>query len=314
VFKHYFDSLKSMNYNYKLPIWGKQAYKRGYDLPYAYGLSALYYTQKQAITISSIEVGFNEGQMYDVSNLIQFGPTTATTNAYTVRPDIWVFPFMNLYGIFGAGTTGTNITLVKPIGFETEQNFSVNSYGFGMTLVYGLGPVWVSWDNNYNFANVSVVEKPVPAINSGFRLGHTVLNNRKPYRTLSLWGGVFYQNIKSNTVGNIAFSDVFPGYTEGAGIDYLNQWAETLPPKQQAIAKQVINQIEEIANGANPEDATIQYNLQKKVTAPFNMLFGAQFQYNKNWMLRSEVGFFGQRNQFLLNLNYRFPGFKKPGN
>ncbi len=31
-----------------------------------------------------------------------------------------------------------------------------------------------------------------------------------------------------------------------------------------------------------------------------------QYQFNKNWMLRSELGVFGKRSQFLLNLNYRF--------
>ena len=40
---------------------------------------------------------------------------------------------------------------------------------------------------------------------------------------------------------------------------------------------------------------------------------GMQFQLNKHWMLRSEVGFIGDRKSYLVSLNYRLLGFKKRG-
>ena len=94
-------------------------------------------------------------------------------------------------------------------------------------------------------------------------------------------------------------------------IDRLNEWAETLPPAQRLIAMQIIDKLEEIGAGLNPEDTVIDYKLDKRVAAPFNLIFGAQYQFNKRWMLRTELGVFGKRSQFLLNLNYRFQGFKK---
>ncbi len=33
AYKQYYDSLMQMDYSFKLPYLGKQAYKRGYDLP-----------------------------------------------------------------------------------------------------------------------------------------------------------------------------------------------------------------------------------------------------------------------------------------
>jgi hypothetical protein len=33
---------------------------------------------------------------------------------------------------------------------------------------------------------------------------------------------------------------------------------------------------------------------------------GAQYQYNKHFMLRAEYGFLGSRKQFLTSLQYRF--------
>ncbi|WP_026956837.1 hypothetical protein [Algoriphagus vanfongensis] len=311
IYQDYFDSLKQMDYPYALPILGKKASKAGYDLPYAWGASFIYFTQRQEITINSTMVGFGGSEMVDVSQFIKFGPTIATTNAYTVRPDIWVLPFLNVYGIFGGGTTQTDITLLSPVGFETSQHFRAKSFGFGGTLTGAVGPVWVAWDNNINFADIDVIVEPVPAFNSSIRIGHTIPSLRNPERNLSVWGGTFYQALQNDTEGSIPISQIFPGFGSGNVIGTLNEWAETLPPAQKIVAKQIINKLDEFGQGIDPGEDTIEYLLDKEVTAPFNMILGAQFQYNKNWMLRSEMGVFGRRSQFLLNLNWRFAGFKK---
>ncbi|WP_236032603.1 hypothetical protein [Algoriphagus pacificus] len=307
----YFDSIKQMDYPYIFPILGKGAAKRGYDLPYAYGVSGIYFTQRQEILITRTLIGFNGSEKVDVSSLIKFGPTIATTNAYTVRPDIWVLPFLNLYGIFGGGTTQTDVTLLSPVGFETNQQFSVNSFGLGATLTGAFGPIWVAWDNNYNFADVEVVVEPVPAFNSSLRIGHAIYDAAHPQRSLSVWTGVFYQIIQNDTQGSISVASIFPGFGEGNVIQILNDWADGLPPAQKLIAKQIIQKLEDASSGIETSDSYIDYLLDKEVAAPFNIILGAQYQFNKNWMLRSEVGVFGKRSQFLLNLNWRFPGFKK---
>lgn len=312
VHNAYFDSIKQMDYPYVFPILGKGAAKRGYDLPYAYGISGIYFTQRQEILITRTLIGFNGSEKVDVSSLIKFGPTIATTNAYTVRPDIWVLPFLNLYGILGGGTTQTDVTLLSPVGFETSQRFSVSSFGLGATLTGAFGPIWVAWDNNYNFADVEVVVEPVPAFNSSFRIGHSIPSLKNPEQNFSIWIGSFYQSIQNDTQGSITISDVFPGFGQGNVIDILDEWADGLPPAQRVVVKQIIRKLEDAAAGIDPGNSSIDYKIDKKVAAPFNLIFGSQFQYNKNWMFRTELGVFGKRSQFLLNLNYRFAGvFKK---
>ena len=311
AYKAYFDSLRTMEYNYPLPIWGDKAYQRGYDIQYPLGLSAVFFTQSQDILIERTLIGFNGSEMADLSDFIVFGPTRATTYAYTVRPDIWLFPFMNVYGIFGGGTTQTEITLLEPVGFQTEQRFRAISAGIGITLVGALGPIWLAWDNNYNYADVEVVVEPVPAFNSSLRVGHNFMSPYRPDRSLAIWAGMFYQSIQNDTEGKVPLQDIFPNAGEGQLIDRLDEWAETLPPPQRLIVRQIINKLEEIAEGLNPEDAIIDYKLDKKVAGPFNLILGAQFQFNKHWILRTEMGVFGKRSQFLLNLNYRFQGFRK---
>ncbi len=311
AYKEYYDSLKQMEYPYLFPLLGKKAYKRGYDLPYAWGVSGIYFSQRQEILIDHTLIGFNGSEMVDVSNIINFGPTIATTNAYTVRPDVWVLPFLNLYGVLGGGTSETDVTLLEPISLETKQQFGVSSFGLGATLAGAIGPIFLVWDNNYNFADVEVVVEPVPAFNSSFRLGHNLRNPTKPDRMLSVWVGTFYQVIQNDTEGSIPLQDIFPNIGSGNALDHLNEWAATLPPAQRVVVNQIINKLEDIAAGLDPADAVVDYKLDKRVAAPFNIILGAQYQFNKNWMLRTELGVFGKRSQFLLNLNYRFEGIFK---
>ncbi|ETN94195.1 hypothetical protein [Zhouia amylolytica] len=309
AYKAYYDSIQQMEYDYTFPILGKQAYKRGYDIPFPWGVSAIYFTQKQEINITQTAIGFNGSNKVDISNFINFGPTIATTNAYTVRPDLWIFPFLNIYGILGGGTTETEVTLLDPISLQTDQHFGAKSFGLGATLAGAVGPIWIAWDNNYNFVDVDVIVEPVPAFNSSLRIGHSFMDPIKPTRSLSVWSGVFYQSLQSDTEGSIAIQNIFPNIGDGNIIEDMYRWAETLPPAQKFVVNKIINKMEDIANGIDPGNANIDYKLEKEVAAPFNLILGAQYQFNKHWQLRSELGVFGKRSQFLLNLNYRFQGF-----
>ncbi len=306
IHQAYYDSLKSMNYDRALPFLGAKAYKRGFDIQLPYGASVIYFTQTQEIDISSVKIGLNGGPMADLSNFIKFGPTIATTHAVTFRPDIWVLPFLNVYGVIGGGTTNTDVTLIEPIGFETSQHFEATSFGLGMTLAGKVGQLVVIWDNNYNFVDVDVIVEPVPAFNSSLRLGHNFIDEKRADRMLTAWVGTFYQQINSDTRGSIPISDIFPSIGTGSNIETMREWASGLPPGQRVIANQIIDKIEEYGEGNDVGNSKIDYQLDKEVAAPFNLLLGAQYQINKHWMYRVELGVFGKRSQFLLNANYRF--------
>src|SRR5687767_3991232 len=63
------DSLKKSEYPYALPILGKKATKAGYNLPYSAGVNINYLWQQSDIVIENIQVGFNNGPMYDLSEI-----------------------------------------------------------------------------------------------------------------------------------------------------------------------------------------------------------------------------------------------------
>lgn len=75
----------------------------------------------------------------------------------------------------------------------------------------------------------------------------------------------------------------------------------------------MIDNIKDYLDGLNLGDGAIHYNIDKELAGPWNMIFGAQYQHNKRWQIRTEVGTFGKRTQFLLNMNYSFVRLKKRG-
>ena len=95
------DSLKKSEYPYALPIWGAKATKLGFDLPYSAGVSAQYFFAESDILISDLSVGFNNNPMQSVSDIVRFDVAKSKASSFTFRPDVWLFPFLNVYGILG---------------------------------------------------------------------------------------------------------------------------------------------------------------------------------------------------------------------
>src|SRR6188768_4423088 len=79
----FIDSLKKSDYPYSLPILGAKATKAGYNLPYSAGVSAQYFWQQSDLIIDNLNVGFNNGPMYNVDEIIRFKTARATASATT---------------------------------------------------------------------------------------------------------------------------------------------------------------------------------------------------------------------------------------
>src|SRR5688572_19976974 len=64
------DSLKNSEYQYSLPILRKKAHKAGYNLPYSAGIGINYIWQKSDLVIENLKIGFNNGPMYDLNEVV----------------------------------------------------------------------------------------------------------------------------------------------------------------------------------------------------------------------------------------------------
>jgi hypothetical protein len=312
--KAYRDSLKAMNYPYTFPVFGKKAYKKGFDVPYPWGIGANYFWAKQEINISKVAIGFNDKAPVDVSNVIKFGKVTSTASATTFRPDLFVFPFLSIYGIVGFGNGTTEVPVVAPVVFTTTAKSNVTSAGFGFTLAGGFQGVIIILDNNFNWVNTDKLTELVPAYNFAGRFAHMFSSSMRADRNITLWIGGFYQKIKADTKGVIKVSELFPGSSSSEQqkiASRLDEWITQLSPAQKAVGQDIVDKIKDHFAGTDPGNGTITYQLDKDIAGPWNMIFGGQFQFNKNCMMRIEMGAFGKRSQFLLSANYRFQSFKR---
>ncbi len=335
------DSLKTSEYPYLLPIWGEKVARKGFKLPKSAGISAQYIYQQSDIVISNLQVGFNGGQKYNLDQIVRFNNAVATSNGVNIRPDVWVFPFLNVYAIFAKSKTSTAIdagvwvpdssTWNKILDLNTKANFDATTYGFGITPTVGFGGFFIILDVNFTWTDISALNKPAFASIFGPRIGKTITWANRPERAWTIWAGGFRVNLNSTTEGNLSTSELFPVDEWGKKIDTasmkvdqsqqkVDAWWEGLTPVEQknpvniakygtanaALAKAggIIDAASEAVSNAG--SSSVQYSLDKTPKAKWNFLIGTQFQINRSWMIRAEYGFLGARTQFIGGLQYRF--------
>jgi hypothetical protein len=335
------DSLEHTPYDYMLPIWGKKAAEAGFNLPYSAGVGLNYLWQQSDLIIDNLNVGFNNGPMHNLDGLVRFNKAVATAQALTIRPDIWLFPFLNVYGILGRSSASTDVGygMYIPDSTNTEQeifsaeskiNFQATTAGFGLTPTIGLGGGWLAIDMNFTWTDVPQLSKPAYAFIFGPRAGKT-FQFKKPEQNIAVWVGAFRVKLNSATSGSVNLADVLPTdeFQEkvsnaqqkvGDAQNQVNAWWNSLSPPQQSnpinqakyqAANSILSKAAGILDAAETalndgQGSTVQYSMDKRPKDMWNFIIGTQFQYNKSMMFRLEVGFLGSRVQTIAGIQYRF--------
>jgi len=313
----YTDSLKNVEYNYVFPILGKGAYEKGFDIPYPIGIMTNFIWMDQGIDITNMQLGLktdNKDIPLTPVDFIDFGENRNTSYAFNIRPDIWIFPFLNVYGLFGYGQSHTEVNLVAPVELKSVVDQSITTAGIGVMGAFGIGPVWLSIDANWTWNKPELLDKPVRVSVFGLRLGHTFTFKKRPDRNIAVWVGGMRVKMSTDTKGNIAMKDALPPEIwdkRDEIVEDYNVWYADLPPAKKAIvdATAVPDIIEKLAEADG--DAVIRYGMDKQVKEMWNGVIGTQFQLNKRWQFRTEGGIIGDRKSFLFSVNYRFLGFKR---
>jgi len=291
------------HYNRLFPLLGKKVIEKGFDLPYPYGANIIYFYMNQGIDINNIQLSLGDNQLKQI-DFIQFGDNETVVNTVNARFDFWLLPFLNLYGLFGKGWSTTTVQpqIVLPdqtIPFESSVSQSGLYYGLGFTFAMGLKQNWISLDMNWTWTDLELLEEPLKARVTGIRYGRT-FRLRKQQR-LAVWVGAMHQKFTTETYGSIYLKDALPGDV----IDNINNipnqpgWNE-LPQWKKDLILEFIDAINN-----RWDSARINYGLDKGPSSPWNMIIGCNYEHNKHWHFRVEVGLI-QRYSLLLNLNYRF--------
>ena len=335
------DSLKKTEYPYALPIWGKKVTKKGYNLPYSAGIGVNYLWQKSELVIENLSIGFNNGPMHNLDEVIRFNSAVSEAGAWNIRPDIWLLPFLNVYGIYASAKPSTTVdfgiwvpdstgTWKEVTSYSTKASFTANTFGFGLTPTIGVAGGWLALDMNFTWSDVSALDKPVFGYIFGPRMGKT-FRFKKPEQNVAVWVGGFRLKFASETNGSISLTDVVDQGDGMARIEagqqkvaesqvQVDAWWENLSQKEQnnpvnkakyETANKALTAAGNILNAAEGGlstigNSTVQYSLDKRVKDMWNFTIGGQFQLNKHWMVRAEYGFLGSRQQFIGGLQYRF--------
>jgi hypothetical protein len=290
------------SYHNVFPIWGRKAVERGFDLPKPLGLNVLGLFMKQDIDITNLGLSTGSNPIIPI-DLIQFGRNSSSVSSLSARVDLWLFPFLNVYGFGGKVWANTTVQLASPIAFTSSVDQPGHTAGVGITGAMGIKKNFLSVDVNWSWTKLEKLTESVNGRILSFRFGRNVkLGGQK---RLAFWVGTMNQKFGRETNGSILLGDVVPPETVDrirTQLENLDQtpWYAALNPVQKALVDQIANAL----LTSNAADLQINYRINKAPSDPWNMLTGASIDLNKRWTLRAEAGFIG-RSSLLINAVYR---------
>lgn len=275
-----------------LPIWGDEARARGYNIPEPFGVGYNYMNLHQDIVVDKI--GFIMPKNEDFGNAlkIEAGHTREKSETHMLKLDSWVFPFMNVYGLYGKTKGKSHTTLAGGSvdfgggfimdldGLLKDQPFDLDfegkTYGAGITLAGGYEQFFTTVDINYTKTNLDILDGDIKAVVISPRVGYEFIfspliagqGNTK----LQVWTGAMYQDITQRFKGDIS------------GL--------SLPSDFQGM----INEL---------HDPDMKFDVEQHLAHKWSNLVGARLEVTRNFNIISEVGF-NNRNSFFISGEFRF--------
>ena len=252
-----------------LPFLGQAACELGYVLPRPFGISVGYMHQDQPFDVGGI---FVNGIDVKSPGLAVVNEVQNEESTYTLRADVWILPFWNVYGIL-AKTSGRAI---GPLMIDLEPVFPIlcrfpgnncqvdtqfrldykaNVRGYGTTIAGGYKDFFGMIDFNWTTADldISLTDAKAKVISS--RIGW---NGKLGGFTGVLWVGVMYQDISQ---------------TLDLPLDI-------------------------------GED-TLLVTIDQSTQEAYNYVIGGSWDINRSFSILAEIGI-GKRTSQMLNFTYRF--------
>jgi hypothetical protein len=270
------------------PLCGKKKRDEGFNLPYPFGAGIHGFWYEQNYTASNLLVTDSSGRItVTADTMIQ--STTASEMILNIRPDIWVFPFLNIYGIFGytKGKVKPNLLVPSftmhikdhpvlpdndiPIDttFEITDELAYHgpTVGAGVTFAMGFKAFFVVVDYKYTvtYPNDDAGKLTTHALSP--KIGIQMASKNGPGRGTLWLGGMFMSN-KQSFGGILNVEEISPivAIILGKEADYSGD---------------------------------IENNQQ------WNMLIGGAYFINQHHNLYLEIGFIG-RKQASIGYGFRF--------
>jgi hypothetical protein len=207
-----------------LPIWGVEAAARGFELPLPFGIGVNYYHEQQPFNIGDLQVATSNRGPISVQDFAQIDQVDTSQSCVTARLDVWLFPFLSLYGLVGYTSgemTGTiGLPSIPSLGIPSQLlplaiSYEGPTYGGGGTLAGGFKvsdwrmlTAFVVADANYTRTDLSFTDERLftntkaTALVVSTRLG--LRAKVTPRLHAAIWGGAMYQDVSESLIGRAA--------------------------------------------------------------------------------------------------------------
>ena len=92
-----------------LPIWGQEAAEKGYILPLPFGVGITAYAAEQPVDIHDLQLARRGNDPVSVTNFLQIDSVDTKQQNVSLKLDVLVLPFFNVYALLGYTTGSTKI-------------------------------------------------------------------------------------------------------------------------------------------------------------------------------------------------------------
>jgi len=179
-------------------------------LPLPIGISANFFHLSEDLDVKKLALTLNG--MPVPPGAVSFDRLTHSTYVYLLRADVWVLPFLNVYG-FGGYLTGNAEHITVSFGGSALPEFDVaysgRTLGTGFTLAGGYGPLFATFDLNYSATDVDVLDSTVSTLTIDPRVGWRFEQLPVP---VSLYAGAMYEGIQGTQRGTFEEQNLDIGF------------------------------------------------------------------------------------------------------
>ena len=275
-----------------LPFLAQKVIDKGFDLPNPYGVAGIYAYINQAVNLSDLRIGLNGGAGTEVP-FITFQEVETTNQSIQLKLDAWVFPFLNVFGMVGKIEGSTTVPVNIP-GQETlDALFPGNSL---CTKPPVLQPGLCSQDlvllDHTEYTGNSVgVGFILPFGWSHYFVAIPVSYVYSDLDTSDSYIRAFQGSLRVGGHWQPSHGQMFAVYT---GATYLNT--------EQDVSGHITVSDPNLPDGGFELDYVIHQTAAENV----NYLLGFNWTITKALWLQAEVGFGGEREDFITSFTYRW--------
>lgn len=201
----------SKPYPFILPVMGEKVHNLEFKLPFPMGVMVNALSGTQDLSLTNLKVGFNESEWIELDDVVTFDEITAQTSTFNARFDVWVLPFLNVYGIVGqTAKSDIDVNLIEPFPLNVTTTISGTYVGYGVLLAGGVGPLFVSVDANRTYNFNPRLDEPAKVFIAGMRTGPIIRFKNRPDMNVVIWAGAMYSHFNGETEGRINTIELAP--------------------------------------------------------------------------------------------------------